>query len=66
MNELNPLAQSHYYDVSVGFHRVRVEGNSPAEAILVARRQLCTEHPRMWDVFAGLAEQRFSVEQVIR
>jgi hypothetical protein len=66
MNEQNGLPQAHAYDVQVGFARVRVEGDTPAEAIRNARRQLCLELPRMYDVISTMADQRFVVEQVMR
>lgn len=66
MNEQNGLPQSQSYDVQVGFTRVRVQGDTPAEAIRNARQQLCQELPRMYDVISTMADQRFVVEQVMR
>ncbi len=53
------------YEVIVGHSRVRVCGASPAEAIEMARRQLCVDMPRMWDVIHGLELQRFTVREII-
>lgn len=50
------------YSVRVGFAMVTVEGASRAEIIQAARRQLCLEMPRMWDVIQGLGEERFQVK----
>ena len=49
------------FDVQVGFARITVSSNSPAEAIAEARRQLSRESPRLWDVIFGLADSRFVV-----
>lgn len=50
------------YSVRVGFAMVTVEGASRAEIIQAARRQLCLEMPRMWDVIQSLGEERFQVK----
>ncbi len=50
------------FEVCVGFARVSVEGDSPAEVIENARRQFCLEMPRMWDVFTNMPDQRFLIE----
>ncbi|MCA9223288.1 MAG: hypothetical protein KDA71_23390 [Planctomycetales bacterium] len=50
------------YDVQIGHVRVRVLGNSPEEAVEHARRRLCAEMPRMWDLIASLAAPRFAVQ----
>ena len=63
MNEQNGLPPLESYDVRIGFARVRVEGRSPDEALYQARRQLCLELPRMWDVISTMSDQRFIVER---
>jgi hypothetical protein len=47
------------YQVSVGHFTVKVEGRTKEEAITAARRQLCRELPRMWDVIQSLETSRF-------
>ena len=49
------------YRVSVGHFTVTVEGRTKEEAITAARRQLCRELPRMWDVIQSLETSRFEV-----
>lgn len=49
------------YQVSVGHFTVKVEGHTPGEAIKEARRQLCQQLPRMWDVIQSLDDSRFEV-----
>ena len=49
------------FEVCVGFARVRVEGDTPAEVIENARRQFCLEMPRMWDLFTNMPDQRFEI-----
>ena len=58
----DPLRQyDQKYDVIVGHARVRVTGASRTEAVEEARRRLCVEMPRMWDVIQSLGEDRFCV-----
>ena len=49
------------YSVQVGHTKITVPGRSPAEAIHEARRRLCQENPRMWDMIQQLDESRFEV-----
>ena len=49
------------YSVQVGFASVTVEGQTHSDAIQAARRQLCLEMPRMWDVIQNLEDDRFQV-----
>lgn len=44
--------------------RVTVASATPQEAIVAARRQLCHELPRMWDVIQQMDASRFNVEFV--
>lgn len=53
-----------WYDVRVGHFAVRVQGATPQEAILAARRQLCVDLPRLWDVIQAMEPSRFSVQSV--
>ena len=57
-----PLQPTTDYEVCVGHFTVRVEGRSRDEAIVAARRQLCRELPRMWDVIHSLEANRFQVD----
>ena len=52
------------FDVHVGHAHVRVRANDVGEAIRVARRQLCEDLPRMWDVISQLPDERFKVQLV--
>ena len=50
------------YRVSIGHQSVTVSCANRVQAIQAARRQLCAEMPRMWDVIHALDESRFVVE----
>lgn len=52
------------YRVQVGHTSTTVQGRSRDEAIQAARRALCREMPRMWDVIHKLEDDQFVVEQV--
>ena len=52
------------YEVIVGHASVRVSGASHDEAVEEARRQLCLQMPRMWDVIQALAVDRFTVNKL--
>ena len=52
------------YEVIVGHARVQVTGASDAEAVEAARRRLCLDMPRMWDVIQTLDVQRFEVKRL--
>lgn len=65
LNNHQPITGSEgSYEVRVGFTRVRVSGSTREEAIANARRQLCLEMPRMWDLISSMSEQRFDVESI--
>ncbi len=61
MIEWNSAAPKLDFDVRVGLMQVKVKGTNRQEAVENARKQLCKELPRMWDVIQGLAETRFEV-----
>jgi len=61
MIEWNSAAPKLDFDVRVGLMQVTVKGTNRLEAVENARKQLCKELPRMWDVIQGLAETRFEV-----
>jgi hypothetical protein len=50
------------YRVRVGHHEFRVKARDAAEAVLLARRQLARELPRLYDLIRGLEESRFQVD----
>ena len=51
-----------WYQVRVGYSKITVRGTNHTEAIQEARRRLCLEMPRMWDVIQALDDTRFLVE----
>jgi hypothetical protein len=53
-----------HYHVQVGHWRVQVPGRDQADAIEQARKRLCDDMPRLWDVISSLASDRFQVEVV--
>ncbi|MBX3412851.1 MAG: hypothetical protein KF708_09200 [Pirellulales bacterium] len=50
------------YRVRVGHAEVTVRSQSQEEAIRLARRQLCAELPRLWDVIHRLEDAQFRVD----
>jgi hypothetical protein len=61
---MNPVSSNpllHYYRVRLGHAEVRVQGESAQEALRQARRQLCRDMPRLWDVIQSLDDNRFQV-----
>ena len=50
------------FQVRVGHSKIIVRGTNHTEAIQEARRRLCLEMPRMWDVIQALDDARFLVE----
>ncbi|MBW3596129.1 MAG: hypothetical protein KY475_02510 [Planctomycetes bacterium] len=53
--------ETRMFSVQVGHTTTKVPGRTPAEAIHEARRRLCQEHPRMWDMIQKLDDSRFVV-----
>lgn len=53
--------QPQNYEVSIGHATVLVKERGIPEAIAAARKLLCQELPRMWDVIHALDPQRFQV-----
>lgn len=49
------------YRVKVGHVEIAVEAATREEAIVLARRRLAEEHPRLYDVIRALAPTRFEV-----
>ena len=58
----NEEAKPPVFFVKVGLTTVIVPGDSREDAIRQARRKLCREMPRMWDVIQSLDESRFQVK----
>jgi len=50
------------YRVRVAHHEFKIKAHDAAEAMLLAKRQLGRELPRLYDVIGKLAETRFQVE----
>jgi hypothetical protein len=55
---------THVYRVRLGHYQVRVSGRDPHEAVQAARRQLCEELPRMWDVIHQTHDDRFVIDEL--
>lgn len=53
------------YQVTVGHLRVTVGGTSRDDAIQQARRALCVELPRLYDVIRSLDSSRFQVVPLV-
>ncbi len=49
------------YQVEVGHWSLEVDATSRAAAIAAARKQLCQQLPRLWDVIHSLPASRFAV-----
>ncbi len=49
------------YRVQLGHTTTTVQGRTTEEALFAARRQLCNEMPRMWDMIQKLEASRFEV-----
>ena len=63
MIDFGPMENTRRYLIELGHARVHVESSSPKEAIREARRQLCADMPRLWDVIQGMDESRFRVAE---
>lgn len=50
------------YRVRVGHLDIRIKARDVSEAILLARRQLASDLPRLYDVIRDLTPARFQVE----
>ena len=60
-NSSGGTAGTFSYQVTVGHRTLRVESASAIDAIQAARRQLCADLPRLWDVIQSLDDARFHV-----
>ena len=54
------------FRVQVGHNTLNVQGASAEEAVREAKRRLCLELPRMWDVIQSLDDSRFQVSPIIQ
>jgi len=59
MNENNK-----HYRVIVGHISIDVSATNNKQALQQARRQMCNEMPRLWDVIATLDDSRFVVQEL--
>ena len=50
------------YRVRVGHHEYQLKARDAAEAILLAKRQLAQDLPRLYDVIRNLAPAKFEVD----
>lgn len=64
MIDMNRSRDAHAYLVTVGFHSVTVNGADREDAIAAARRALCRQLPRLYDVIRNLQSDRFQVSPV--
>ena len=51
------------FSVQLGVTRTIVKCEHLADVIRLARRQLCHDLPRMWDVIHGAEDSKFLVEE---
>jgi hypothetical protein len=61
MFDVNSKPEVLSFSVQVGHTTVNVKGGSREEALQEARRQLCQDMPRMFDVIQLLDDSRFQV-----
>jgi hypothetical protein len=61
MIDINRSRLACQFEVTVGHSRVTVTGVTREDAIQQARRALCVEMPRLYDVIRGLDASRFQV-----
>lgn len=52
------------YTVQIGHAVVSVKGRCKEEALALARRELCTQMPRMWDVITNADIDRFEINRI--
>lgn len=57
-------SQDRNYLVGIGYHTVMVSGDSIVDAVREAKRRLCLELPRMWDVIAAKGPHQFDVTRL--
>lgn len=52
------------YTVQIGHAVVAVKGRCKEEALAIAKRELCTQMPRMWDVITTAEIDRFEINRI--
>lgn len=52
------------FEVRLGYTVVRVRGDDAGQARQEARRQLCRQMPRLWDLIRLAEDHRFEVREV--
>lgn len=52
------------FRVELGHHCLNVQGSDARGAVQQARRILCRDMPRMWDVIQEIGDHRFKVTQL--
>jgi len=52
------------FRVDVGHSSVTVSGGSTREAVREAKRRLCADMPRMWDVISAMDARQFQVTRL--
>ena len=52
------------FSVRVGMREVEIQCTTREEAIERARRQLCNELPRLWDVITSMEVHKFEVHKL--
>ena len=57
-------ATEQLFRVTVGHVSMLVQAGSTPDAIDQARRRMCADMPRLWDVIENLDEDRFLVERL--
>ena len=63
MSDQQHQSEKQRFEVTVGHKTVTVECATKDEAVEMARRQMCLELPRMWDVIHSLEDERFQVSR---
>ena len=53
------------YHIRVGHWEIHLQAHDPEEAIVLARRQMARELPRLYDVIRTLTATRFQVEAAV-
>jgi hypothetical protein len=65
MIDMNRSRDPQQFEVTVGFSRVMVTGVNRDDVIQQARRALCAQLPRLYDVIRGLDSSRFQVVPIV-
>jgi hypothetical protein len=52
------------YEVRLGYAAVTVQGGSIRQVLDEARRRLCQEMPRLWDLIRSATDDRFEIREL--